>query len=253
VVKDRVTVDSGTTSSEGKISFVLYEPGEYMFYSTKPGYFADSHRTELRQCGTPLLEFRPMLEIGSEQVITLKAQDGNVMRDFNVVLVFPDNTTKTLQAKDGVVILELENAGTYEATVQTAGYQSSFTFEATAPFQVVPEISDNAKPAIQAVFGEETVEKPNYLIIWILAIASISGLIIQVTKFRPVWFRFFISATYTTTPILVNHYTKSILLAFIVIVIETLILTALWFQQWKAKRQILPETPIRAEAPWLKK
>ena len=104
-------------------------------------------------------------------------------------------------------------------------------------------ISPKAEPTVRAVFGRETVESPGYLAIWILAIAIISGLIIEVTKLKPGWFRIFIAGTYTTLPLVINYYTKNIWISFVVILLQTVILTWLFFNQWKIKVKIKADIP----------
>ncbi len=98
---------------------------------------------------------------------------------------------------------------------------------------IISGINPGVKPTVKAVLGFETVESPSYLLIWILAVAVISGLIIEVTKLKPGWFRVFMASTYTTLPLVVNFYTKNIWFAFSVIALQTIILTILYFTQWK--------------------
>jgi len=89
---------------------------------------------------------------------------------------------------------------------------------------------------IASFFGNETVQTPAYLIIWILQIAVVSGMIIELTKLRPAWFRGFTACTYTLLPLVVQHYFGNIALSFIVIAVETIILMLLAVGTWKNKK-----------------
>jgi hypothetical protein len=199
---------------------------------------ANSKKLNLIECGAPTIEFEPEIETGTEQVILLKSGDGSLIQDFNVLLTYPDKTTRLLQAIQGMLVLPIDKVGKYTAILQTNGFEQTIGFEAKAPGQIVPPINPGAEPMVTAVFGAETVYAPNYLIIWILAIAVISGFIIEVTKLRPGWFRVFMAITYTTLPLVVNYYTKNVELAFAIISLQTTILTMLWFRKWKARRAL---------------
>ncbi len=238
VTKNGITVETRTTPETGKNSFTFETEGEYTFYTTKSGYYAGTQKIHITQCQPPTINFKQKIETGQNQTITLTAGDGNTITDFNLYLTYPNNTTALLKAQEGTIILPTEETGTYTATLQTTGYQTTISYQATNPLQIIPNINPDAKPTVETVFGEETVEQPNYLIIWILAIAIISGLIIEVTKLKPGWFRVFMAVTYTALPLAVNYYSKNTLIAFITIIIQTLILTALYFNQWRIKKAL---------------
>ncbi len=237
VTKNRTTVETKTTNQTGKNTFVFEEPGEYTIYTTKPGYHANTKTIQVRECKPPTAHFEQEIKTGQTQTITLTTDDGNTITDFNVLITYPNNTTALLEAKDGAIILPAEEAGTYTATVTTTDFQTTVNFEATTPMQIIPNIKPDARPVVSAVLGEETVQTPNYLIIWILAVAIISGLIIEITKVKPGWFRIFMATTYTTLPLVVNYYTN-IWIAFATIAIQTVILTALYFNQWRIKKAL---------------
>ncbi|MDP2973867.1 MAG: hypothetical protein Q8N60_02350, partial [Candidatus Diapherotrites archaeon] len=72
-------------------------------------------------------------ETNQTQLITLTADDGTPIMDFNVLITFPDKTTAIFTAINGVVTIPIGAAGTYNGTVQTEGHEVPFSFEATAP------------------------------------------------------------------------------------------------------------------------
>lgn len=238
LVKNRKTIETIKTPETGKLTFTLEEEGEYIFYTTKSNYYSDSKKIYVKECAEPTVSFQQSIEIGQTQTITLIGGDGNAIRDFNVLLTYPDKTISLLKAKEGTITLSAEQTGSYTATVKTTSFETTVNFEATKPMQIVPDIRPGAKQVVKALLGRETVETPNYLIVWMLTIAVISGLIIQVTKLKPGWFRVFMATTYTTLPLVVNYYTQSILISFTTIAIQTTILTALWFQQWRIKKAL---------------
>lgn len=236
LVRERVTVETRRTPENGKLSYSLEEEGEYLFYITLPYYYAESKKIHVAKCFQPEINFKTELDAGQDQVITLIGQDGNAIRSFVVTMVYPDQSTVTFTTEEGAITVPTAAKGTYTAIVQGDGFEETVYFEAKKPLQLIPDVSENAKPAVQAVFGEETVQQPNYIIIWILSITVISGLIIQVTKLKPGWFRIFMASTYTTLPLVVNHYMQSIWVSFAIIAVETTILTAFYFQQWKSRK-----------------
>ncbi len=238
VIKDRKTVETAKTGETGKISFTFEETGDYEFYITKSNHKAYSEGIQVLECASMQVQFEQEIKTGEKQIIMLLVGDGSPVEDFNLLLVYPDSTTELLFAKDGAVKIEVEHPGKYTAIVQSTGYKTSLSFEATTPHQIVPNINPDAEPVVETVFGKETIQQPNYLIIWILAIAIISGLIIEVTKLKPGWFRVFLAITYTALPLVVNYYTKNIFIAFIVIIMQTIILTALYFNQWRIKKAL---------------
>jgi len=235
VSKDRVTVEIKTTNTGGKVEFILEETGEYTFYTTKPMYYANIQEINVINCVPPQISFEPELETGEIQTIMIIGSDGNAIRDFNVLITYPDSTTALLFAQDGVVQLPVEFLGAYTATIIAPGLERTVNFEGINPGQIVPPINPNARQTVSALFGAETVESPNFLIIWILSIAVISGLIIEVTKLKPGWFRVFMAISYTTLPLVVNFYTGNIWISFVTIAIQTTILTTLWFKIWKMR------------------
>lgn len=236
VVLQNQTVGNEKTGSSGKAAFTFSEPGEYLFYVTKTFYNANSQRINIVRCALPVIKFNPKIKVGQDEVISLKADDGTPILDFNVLLIYPDYSTRLLQAVQGFVVVRIEEEGLYSATIFADGFQQTVGFEAKSAGII---IDPGAEPFVRDFFGEETLLTPNYLIIWILAIAVISGLIIDVTKLNPSWFRAFMAITYTTLPLVVNHYTGNIWIAFTVIAMQTVILTAFYFSKWKASR-VLP-------------
>jgi len=237
VVRNRITQDEKITPENGKVNFMVDEPGEYLFYTTKNNYNANSNKLNISDCAKPRLTFEANLDTETQQTMQLLSGDGNAIRDFNVFLTLPDNSVRVFSTNEGSVVFPVELAGTYSAIVKTEGFEQAIEFRVITPNQVVPPINPEAEPVVSAVLGEETVQTPNYLIIWILAIAVISGLIIEVTKLKPGWFRVFMATTYTSLPIVVNYYTQNIWLSFTIIAIQTVILTAKWFQMWRKRRK----------------
>ncbi|MDP2974222.1 MAG: hypothetical protein Q8N60_04170, partial [Candidatus Diapherotrites archaeon] len=70
----------------------------------------------------PIVIFEPIIETDQTQLITLTAGDGTPIRDFNVLITFPDKTTAKFTAISGVVTIPIGAAGTFNGTVQTAGH-----------------------------------------------------------------------------------------------------------------------------------
>jgi len=169
----------------------------------------------------PIVIFEPSIETDQTQLITLTAEDGTPIRDFNVLITFPDKTTAKFTAINGIVTIPIGIAGTYNATVQTAGHEVPFSFEAKAP---LPPIIPNDP------------EHPNYIFIWLLAIVIIAGLLMAITRLKPLWFRVFMAVSYTALPVSVRYYLQSMEIGFAVIAIQTTVLTALWFRQWKKEK-----------------
>ncbi|MDP2973868.1 MAG: hypothetical protein Q8N60_02355 [Candidatus Diapherotrites archaeon] len=74
------------------------------------------------------------------------------------------------------------------------------------------------------------------MFIWLLAIVIIAGLLMAITRLKPLWFRVFMAISYTALPVSVRYYLQSMEIAFAVIAIQTTVLTALWFRQWKKEK-----------------
>ncbi len=175
----------------------------------------------------PTVNFQPSLQTGETQMITLMASDGTPIKDFNITVTWPDNTTAKITAQNGIATITADKEGTYIAKIQTTGYETNIAFEAK-PLIIPPDI----KPWV----GQETEDSPNYLIIWGLAILIIAGLLMGITRLKPMWFRIYMSTTYATIPFVINRYLGDIWIAFTAIAIQTTLLTALWFRQWKKER-----------------
>jgi len=235
---------------------------------------AECTHTAIPDCGAGpkppkqvIVQYQQTVETGKKQNITVKTEDGSPVEEFSVILEFPNKTKITLMAINGEVTLPIGQAGIYRGLVKTAGYETNISFEAKKPMQIIPNIPDEKKPWFEAVFGILVTENPNYLIIWLMAIAIISGLIMVITKLKPAWFRAFMSFSYTLLPFAVNHYTKNTWIAFATIAIQTTILIAIWFRQLKIQRIEEEEAKKQKEKlhkkwkgqieqgnlPWLKK
>lgn len=166
----------------------------------------------------PVVIFQPSIEPGKMQTITLTTEDGTPIMDFNILMTFPDKTTARFTAISGTVAIPIGAAGTFNGTAQTAGHETPFSFEAKTSI-IPPEIYN-----------------PNYLIIWLLAIIVISGLLMAITRLKPLWFRVFMTTSYTALPFAVRYYLQNMEIALATIAVQTTVLTALWFRQWKKER-----------------
>jgi len=155
------------------------------------------------------------------------------VQDFNAVVTFPDNMVETFRAEKGRVSFPVDKTGRYIVTINAEDYRKTILFDAKKPMQIVPEIPRENRPVVGAVLGWETVRMPNYLLVWIFAAEIICAFIIVLTRLKPKWFRAFMAATYTALPFVVSYYAQSMWLAFAIIGIQTTILTALLFRQWK--------------------
>ncbi len=169
----------------------------------------------------PVVIFQQIIEVGKTQTITLTTEDGTPIADFNVLITFPDKTTAKFTAINGIVAIPIGAAGTFNGTAQTAGHEVPFSFEAKAPLPppIPPETKDIT-----------------YLIIWLLAIIVISGLLMAITRLKPLWFRVFMATSYTALPFAVRYYLQNMEIALATIAIQTTVLTALWFRQWKKEK-----------------
>jgi len=241
LVKDRAVMETRVTDSTGKLSYLLTDQGQYTFYATKEDYLASSKRTMVKTCKAPQVTSQESLYTGEQQLITVVAEDGNIVKDYEIKLTYPDNTTKMIKVEDDIAYVPVTETGTYTATVETGSYSQSISFQAQKPMQLIPPLDQDQKTAVKTLFGEDTAETPNYLLLWILAIAVISGLIIYLTRIKPPWFRAFMAVSYTLFPLVVNMYSNSLWLAFIAIAIQTLILMALLFNQ--ANKEFVKRKP----------
>ena len=235
VLKESKILQTRKTDAEGKTSFTLDEEGEYVFYATKQAFHLGSKRIMLNDCTPPRASFEENIETGQQQTIMLFSEDGNPIEDFNVILTYPDGTTATISTNNGAITFLVGEAGNYTATAQSGHQPIDISFEAKQPMQIAPDTDQSTKKVVESVFGTETAKTPSYLLIWVLAIAIISGLIITATKLKPMWFRIFMASTYTLLPLVVNYYGGIIWIAFAVIAVQTTILTALLFEQWKKR------------------
>ncbi|MBN2067377.1 MAG: ABC transporter permease [Candidatus Diapherotrites archaeon] len=196
----------------------------------------DSCRSECRHTAIPacaITQERPpqviferSMVIGQVQAIAVQTADGQAIEDFTVFLTYPDETSVVISAASGQMYIPIDQAGIYRAIVEASGFEQEIYFESSRQGQIIPPISPDSEPLIKKIFGVETAGAPDYLIIWLLGIAVVSGLIIMVTKVKPAWFRVFMATTYTAAPIVVNYYLKNLWLAFALMAAETLILIA---------------------------
>ncbi len=199
----------------------------------------------------PITRFKRRIELGETQTITMATVENEPIEHFNVLLTYPDGTTVMLTTSSGAVTLPLEQPGDYLAIVQANDYQTELYFQAYAPRRILPPIPKPQKKIIKGIFGQDTAEFPDYLIIWLLGIAVISGLIVVLTRVKPPWFRIFLGVTYTALPFVVNYYFKVLLFALAIMAVETTILLVLLVRQIKGEKAAKEEKERLKKGPKL--
>ncbi len=233
IIKDTAVIQKKTTDIRGNASFVLNEKGDYSVEAAKTGFNNNRQNISIKDCTQITIDFEQSVEVGKTQTIQLITWDGNNVKNFTVLVTYPDKTTRVVSTGNGAVALPVDKAGIYTVVVKAVDFQQAFSFIGMKSGVLVPPINPDANNIVTNIFGQQTVENPDYMIIWFLAITVISGTIIVITKLRPPWFRIFLACTYTTVPFVINYYLKNMACAMTITCIETLILNYLLFVQWK--------------------